>query len=64
MLYIFGLFLLLSIINMKIPQLSGIDEHALDHNRTTMINGFFVALILFSHFNLTFLSLCSRHTLS
>ncbi len=51
MLYIFILFILLSLHKISFKKINQIDEETLSHSRTTMINGFFVGLILFSHFN-------------
>ena len=51
MLYIFGVFVLASLIGISFKHIKGIDITALNHDRTLMINGFFVGLILFSHFN-------------
>jgi len=51
MIYIFIAFLLIAIYKIDFKGIKKCDEKALSHERTTMINGFFVALILFSHFN-------------
>ena len=51
MLYIFIIFLLITIYQISFKEIKTIDKEALSKDRTTMINGFFVALILFSHFN-------------
>ena len=51
MIFIFGIFLIISLIGISFKGLKSIDENALSPERTTMINGFFVGLILFSHFN-------------
>lgn len=51
MIYIFIIFLLISLIGINFKSIKTIDKDALSHERTTMINGFFVGLILFSHFN-------------
>jgi membrane-bound acyltransferase YfiQ involved in biofilm formation len=39
------------LVGISFKNIKKIDNNALDHDRTTMINGFFVGLILFSHFN-------------
>lgn len=51
MIYIFILFVIVSLIGINFKNIKTIDKEALSHERTTMINGFFVGLILFSHFN-------------
>ena len=51
MLYLFILFLFMSLIGISFKNIKSIDKDALSRDRTTMINGFFVGLILFSHFN-------------
>lgn len=51
MLYIFIIFLILSLIGISFKNVKNVDKSALSHERTIMINGFFVGLILFSHFN-------------
>lgn len=51
MLYLFLLYLSLSLIGINFNKINLIDETALDRERTTMINGFFVGLVFFSHFN-------------
>lgn len=58
MLYIFIIFIVLSLYKISFNKINQIDEEALSHSRTTMINGFFVGLILFSHFN-SYVSLSS-----
>lgn len=51
MLLIFTVFLIISLVGISFKKIKDIDEKALNPERTTMINGFFVGLILFSHFN-------------
>lgn len=51
MLYCFLLFCLLSLIGLNLKNIRGVDEEALTPERTSMINGFFVGIIIFSHFN-------------
>ena len=51
MLYLFLAFCILSVIKVSFKNIKTIDSDALNYDRTTMINGFFVGLILFSHFN-------------
>lgn len=51
MLYIFIAFLIVALIGIKFNKINDIDDEAMSHDRTLMINGFFVALVLFSHFN-------------
>ncbi len=51
MLYIFALFVLCSLVGISFKKIKTIDAEALSHDRTIMINGIFVAIILFSHFN-------------
>ena len=51
MLYIFIIFILISFIGINFQNIKGIDGDALSKERTTMINGIFVVIVLFSHFN-------------
>lgn len=51
MIYIFSIFILISMIGLSFKNIKNIDKEALTLERTTMINGFFVGLVLFSHFN-------------
>lgn len=51
MLYIFIAFLIVALIGIKFNKINDINDEAMSHDRTLMINGFFVALVLFSHFN-------------
>lgn len=51
MIYIFTIFILISIVGVSFKNIKNIDNEALTLERTTMINGFFVGVVLFSHFN-------------
>lgn len=51
MLYLLILFTILSISKLSFKKIKSIDESSLSKETTTTINGFFVGLILFSHFN-------------
>lgn len=51
MIYIFAIFILVSLVGLSFKNIKNIDNEALTLERTTMINGFFVGLVLFSHFN-------------
>lgn len=51
MIFVFLVYLLISIYSISFKKIKNCDEGALSHERTTMINGFFVGIILFSHFN-------------
>jgi len=51
MIYIFGIFIIICLIGINFKNLKTIDENTLNRNQTLMINGIFVAIILFSHFN-------------
>lgn len=51
MILIFIAYLLISAYSISFKEIKTCDEDALSHERTTMINGFFVGIILFSHFN-------------
>lgn len=51
MIYLFIIFILFSLIGVNFKNVSGIDYDALTIDRTTMINGFFVGIVFFSHFN-------------
>ena len=51
MLYIFIVYLLLCLYKISFKNVKSIDEDALLHNRTMMINGIFVGIVFFSHFS-------------
>ncbi len=51
MFYFFLCFCLLSLFGLSFRKAKGIDDEALTADRTVMINGFFVGIIMFSHFN-------------
>lgn len=51
MLYLFVLFILISLIGVSFKNIKEIDNDALTKERTTMVNGIFVGIVLFSHFN-------------
>lgn len=51
MLYLFVLFILISLIGVSFKNIKEIDNGALTKERTTMVNGMFVGIVLFSHFN-------------
>lgn len=51
MIYIFMMFILISLVGINFKNINGIDYDALTIKRTTMINGFFVGIVFFSHFN-------------
>lgn len=51
MLYIFIVFILITLYKVNLKNIKTINAEALSTENTTMINGFFVGLILFSHFN-------------
>ncbi len=51
MIYLFLVFIAISMYKISFKNIDSIDTDALDKERTTMVNGFFVGLVLFSHFN-------------
>lgn len=59
MLYIFIAFIIISLLGIKYKKNN---ENFLDHDKTLMVNGFFVGLILFSHFN-SYATFVSSHDL-
>ena len=51
MIYIFSIFIIICLIGIDFKNKKVIDENALNRERTLALNGIFVGIVLFSHFN-------------